>query len=140
MANLDPTKDKKEEYAKLVCFFLAEQLRVHKISLRRACEIGQKVLDNINLVESEEDFLRLVSELSKDFEELLGLEKRTFFYVEETKRSSMEQAVRDFVILNLVNDMPQAVGLLSEAVKESADTSRLCQLFPKFSQFLKEKK
>lgn len=127
----------KEEYAKAVCYFLAEQLRIHKISLRRAADIGQKVLNNLSLIETERDFLRLVKELSKDFEELAKLEQRVFFYVEETDRKQMEKAVRDYVIAMLAQDVKMAVEILKEAVKDKATASSLSDKFPEFKQFIK---
>lgn len=128
-------KDNKEEYTKAVCYFLAEQLRVHKISLRRAADIGQKVLNNLGLIETERDFLLLVKELSKDFEELAKLEQRIFFYVEETDRKQMEKAVRDFVIAKIAQDVKSSLLILVEAVKDKTTTQSLEEKFPEFKQF-----
>jgi len=130
-------KNKKEEYAKMVCYFLAEQLRIHKISLKRAAEIGQKVLDNLNLIDSERDFLKLVKELARDFEELVKLEDRTFLFAQESERHKMEKAVRDYVIATLSRDMPSALMILSAAIAESASMDSLCGQFPQFKQFIK---
>ncbi len=43
----------KEEYAQAVCYFLAELLRNHRVSLPRAAEISEKVVGNINLIDTE---------------------------------------------------------------------------------------
>ena len=67
------SQNAKEEYAKQVCLFLAELLRTHKIALPRAAEIAEKVTQNINLIDSEAQFLTLIKQLAQDFQELIHL-------------------------------------------------------------------
>ncbi|HYC79427.1 MAG TPA: hypothetical protein VEC17_00180, partial [Candidatus Binatia bacterium] len=61
----------RDHYGRMVCFFLAEGLRSRKISISRAAEIAEKVLNHVNLLDTETAFLNLVKELAKDFEELI---------------------------------------------------------------------
>ncbi|MBI4049460.1 MAG: hypothetical protein HY395_01425 [Candidatus Doudnabacteria bacterium] len=126
----------KEQYAKLVCLFLAEQLRTRKISLHRAADIAQKVLNNINLLNDEHDFLRLIKELSKDFEELFRLEDRVFFWVEANERKNMEASVKTFAIEVIPQDPKLALEVMLEAIKEEVKLEDLKQKFPMFSDYL----
>jgi hypothetical protein len=129
----------KEQYAKAVCMFLAEQLRTHKITLKRAAEIAKKVVENINLINSEGDFLNLIKELNKEFEELFKLEEKVFFNMQITDRKQMEAYVREFVIMTVSSDLNLAYSILSEAIKDEAKLTDLSQQFPPFSQFIQTK-
>lgn len=126
----------KEEHAKLICMFLAEQLRVNKISLRRAAEIAQKVLNNMNLIDSEQDLLVFIRDLSKDFEELIKLEDRVFFWKQANERKDLESSVRAYVIETIYKDPDLALKILNEAIKDEAKLEDLKQKFPSFAEFL----
>ena len=126
----------KEQYAKLVCLFLAEQLRTKKISLKRAADIAQKVMNNMNLLNTEHDFLRLIKELSKDFEELFTLGDRVFFWVQANERKSLEASVRTFAIEVIPKDPKLALDVMLEAIREEVKLEDLKQKFPLFSEYL----
>jgi len=130
---------KKEQYAKTVCLFLAEQLRVKKIGLQRAADIAQKVVYNINLMDTEADFLRLVKELSKDFDELFRLEDRVFFNMIADERKQMENLVRNFAIQILSQDPNMALDIMLEAIKEETKVETLAAKFPKFNDYIRTK-
>ncbi|HEV8601163.1 MAG TPA: hypothetical protein VGQ87_01030 [Patescibacteria group bacterium] len=128
---------KKEQYAKTVCLFLAEQLRVKKIGLKRAADIAQKVVFNINLMDTEADFLRFVKELSKDFDELFRLEDRVFFNMIADERKQMENMVRNFAIQILSEDPKMALDIMLEAIKEESKVETLAAKFPKFNDYIR---
>lgn len=130
--------DQKNEYAKSVCYFLAEELRVRNISLERAAEIAQKVVDNINLIDTEEDFLKLIKDLSRDFEELFRLERRIQIGIKISKRKELEAMVRQFVINILPQDTAMALQILKETIRDGIMEEDLRKDFPKFDLFLKE--
>lgn len=130
------SSNQKDEYAKSASYFLAELLRTRKISLKRAAEIGQKLIDHINLIDTEQDFLKLVKELSADFEELNTLEDRVQMSIVISERKSLEHKVLDFVAFILPQDAQSAQAILQEAVKEDALLEDLCGKFPQFSQFI----
>lgn len=126
----------KEEYAKAVCFFISELLRTHKISLTRAAEIGQKVLAHLNLIDTEQDFLKFIKELTSDFEELLQLHQIVLYRIAGNQRQQMENTIREFVISIMPNDMPQALEVLAAAIEEHAQLPDLCTRFPELKQFI----
>src|SRR5437763_250037 len=104
--------NKKEEFARAVSLFLAELIRSREITLERAAEIAQKVVENINLIDSEEHFLRFSKELSADFEELFHLHERIRFDIKVNERRHLEQKVRDFVVDMLVQNPKLAYEIL----------------------------
>ncbi len=126
----------KEDYARVVCMFLAEGLRSRNITLVRGAEIAQKVYDNLNLLDSEQDFLRLIKELSNDFEELLQLEQRVNMYVASDQRAKMEKLVKEFVAAAMVSDSKTALDLIHEATKPDSTIESLKKTFPKFQEYL----
>ncbi|MGE5392841.1 MAG: hypothetical protein ACM3NH_03810 [Candidatus Saccharibacteria bacterium] len=127
---------KKQEYARAVCVFLADGLRSKRIPLQHAAEIAEKVVENINLIDSEEDFLKFIKNLSKDFEEMVRLEDRVYLNMKIDKRKTLEAKVRGFVVMLLQSDLRQSVEILDEAVKGEADIDALGTKFPKFRQYL----
>lgn len=133
---MDQTVNQKEEYAKAVCYFLAELLRNHKVSLRRAAEISEKVVANINLIDTELHFLEFIRELSRDFEELVTLTTRIDLHLKTGEREKLDMQVREFVISSLDKDIHLAFGVLNEAVQPGACHEKLCQKFPLFKQFI----
>ncbi len=126
---------KKEEYAKAVCMFLGEMLRTRKINLKRSAEIAQKVVENINLIDDEEDFLKLIKELTIDFEEIHKLEKIVIGDVKRSQRLMMEETVREYVISIMAGDPKLALDILVEAIKEETKMEDLYKKFPKFGEF-----
>lgn len=134
---IDPPR--KEEYAKCVCLFLAEGLRNHKISLKRAADIGQKVIDHLNLVDSEQDFLRLVKDLESDFEELISLEKIVLLNSQKSDREKMEALVREYVIAEMAADPKLSLSLLTAATNDQATLTDLKNKFPQFAGYLEQK-
>lgn len=132
---MNPTVSQKEEYAKAVCYFLAELLRNHRVSLPRAAEISEKVVGNINLIDTEHQFLEFIHVLSKDFEELIQFTERIDMHMKSNEREQLEIQVREFVISYIGSDLATAFAVLNEAVRENCRHEDLCQKFPQFHQF-----
>ena len=137
--NQQKSDNNKEQYARAVSLFLAEELRVRKISLPRAAEIAQKVVENINLIDSEARFLGFIKEISSDFEELFQLQERIDMHMKYNARREFEEQVREFAILTLSNDAALASQVLQEAVNENSEINQLCAKFPQFASFIKIK-
>jgi len=130
---------KKDQYAKAVCLFLAEMLRTRKITLKRSSEISQKFLHNINLLDTEEQFLRLIKDMTPEFEELITLEQRVFLHMQIGERENLEAAVVEFVVHTLPVDLATATGVLQEAVNENCQLKDLMSKFPSFGEFMEQK-
>ncbi len=128
----------KENYAKSISLFLAELLRTRKVQLSRAAEIAQQVLANINLIETEEQFLKFIKLLSSEFEELTRFQDKISFDIQQHSREYLEDSVRQFVILYLSQDVRLACSVLEEAVQPGCTVEQLCGRYPQFKEF-KEK-
>lgn len=126
----------KEEYAKMVCLFLAEGLRTRRITLQNAAEIAGKFLQNINLLDNEYDFLRLIKELSKDFEELSLLERKADREFALNATRTLEGKVRDYVVQIIVNDTKTALALLQDAGESGVTPEDLYSKYPQFKEFM----
>jgi hypothetical protein len=125
----------KEQYAKMVCLFLAEGLRTRRIPLQNAAEIAGKFLQNINLLDTEQDFLSLVKELSKDFSELSVLEHQASRAIQISEKRRLEQQVREFAVQVIVTDPPRALSLLQDAARDDVSIETLCAKYPEFKSF-----
>lgn len=130
----------KNEYAKVVSLFLAELIRSRKVMLRGAADIAEKVVMNINLIDTEQQFLNLIKELSVDFEELHPLSERMHVHIKTIERKDMEQQVKSFVSNIMPTNMDLALDVLKEAAKDQVKLSELCQKFPEFKQFIETHK
>lgn len=136
--NKDDALKKKHEYARAVCVFLADGLRSRRIPLQHAAEIAEKVVENINLIDSEEDFLKFVKNLASDFEELAKLEERIYMRIRIDERKELEAKVRDYVVRMIESDLEQSVRLLEEAVKNGSTLHDLVNKFPRFKKYLED--
>lgn len=132
-----PNKNK-NQFAYMVCLFLAEGMRTRKLSLKRAGEIAEKVLANINLIDTEEDFLKLVKELSKDFDELVLLENKVLKQRILDQKRNMESHVRNFSIQILPSNPKLALLILEKAAENDMTVETLAQTFPEFDQYLRQ--
>jgi hypothetical protein len=136
---MDQTTNRKEEYAKAVCYFLAELLRNHRVALPRAAEISEKVVANINLIDTELQFLEFIRELSRDFDELVSFSARIDMHMKVGEREKLDTQVREFVIFSLDKDLELAYGVLNEAVQPGACHEVICGKFPIFKQFIESR-
>ncbi|OGE79758.1 MAG: hypothetical protein A2660_02080 [Candidatus Doudnabacteria bacterium RIFCSPHIGHO2_01_FULL_45_18] len=134
-----PQQDSKNDFAKAVSLFLAEMLRTRSITLRRAADIAEQVINNINLIEGEADFLRLIKDLSRDFEELHQLSGRIQMNGRSRQRQDLEQQVREFVITTMSADLKLASDVLQAAVGQDLVLDNLCLQFPQFKQFVENR-
>lgn len=122
----------KNEYARSVAFFLSELIRTRKTSLRRAADIASRVVIHLNLIDTEQDFLRLIKELTADFEELNKLQERIYISIKVDERKDLEKKVREFAVTTILSDVSLASQILQAA---SLEDVRINDLFEKFPQF-----
>ncbi len=123
----------KEQYAKMVCLFLAEGLRTRRIAIKRAHEIAEKVLVHINLLDAESDFLALIRELAHDFEELETLEGKLLKQQALSKRRELELKVTEYATTILSSDPQQAFAILEDAASDQATLDSLRGKYPDFN-------
>jgi hypothetical protein len=126
----------KNEYARMISLFLAELLRTRKTSLNRAADISQKVVENINLIDTEVDFLRFVQMLTSEFDEMVPMKEVVQLHIRKNHRVDLEQKVKSFVIHIMQEDPNHALEVLQEASKDDAKLPDLCLKYPKLKQFI----
>ena len=132
-------QEKRELFAKQVCLFAAEHLRDSRLTLSQVRVIISSVAQNINLVDTEEDALSLIKELSKDYHSLLKLEKIVFMNLELSNRERLKTLVIEYVSKLLVKDPKKAAEITEEAVKDNINLDQLTNKFPEFKRFIGEK-
>lgn len=125
----------KDEYAKMVCLFLAEGLRTRRVSLKNAADIAGKVLVHLNLLDTEADFLKLVKELAKDFDELLLLERKLVNQQVRSEKKKLEAQVKEFAIKKLTTDPSAALAILEDAAEGDVTAESLAVKYPEFKTY-----
>jgi len=133
-----PSQNSKDEYARTVALFLAELLRTRQVNLVRATEIAQKVVQNINLLDTEQHFLELIVELHKDFDELHPLLGRMNLKVQISEKEKFEQRVKEFAIYIMATDLTTAHAIMHEALSENHTIDSLSAKYPLFKEFIQK--
>jgi len=126
----------KDNSAHLLCLFLAEEMRMHTISLGEAKEIARAVVAHKNLIDNEEHMLHLIMELSKDYPQLKKFEKNLAVYIEKQSRSEGEKKVTEFVASIMDSDPAAAMKILEDAIDVANNLDILKSKYPKFAEFL----
>jgi hypothetical protein len=129
-------ENNKNEYARHVALFLAELLRTRRISLDRAAEISQRVVENLNLIDTENHFLEFVKHLAKDFQELFPLEDRINLRIRTKSRSELEKQVEAYATHIMSKDLDQSLAILQEAAKEDLKLIEFYAKFPDFKLYI----
>ncbi|MBI4050036.1 MAG: hypothetical protein HY398_01145 [Candidatus Doudnabacteria bacterium] len=128
-----------EEMAKAVCLFLAEMLRTRRATLKRCAEIAASVVDKLDMIRTEVEFLSAVRQMESDFQELTHLESDLTFRYQVAERQKMEELVREFAIANLPGDPERAVVIMEESLKAGSTLEGLQKKFPDFNEFVAKK-
>ena len=130
-------KNPKDAALNQLCLFLAEEMRIHTISLGEAKGIARQVLTNGNLIDNEEHLLRLMIELSKDYPQLKKFEKKLTIYIERTSRNEAEKKVTEFVQQFMDKNQDLALSILDDAINSGNSLEALSQKYPEFAEFIK---
>jgi len=123
-----------DKYARTLVMFLAEGLRTRTFTANRAAEIAEKVLANINLVDTEEHFLLLVKELSHDFEELGPFGDSLEKDLATSSTRGLEESIRQYAVQALHSDPKEAMEILKAAAEPGLSKASIYEAFPKFKQ------
>jgi hypothetical protein len=126
----------KVKYTRMVCLFLAESLRTRRIPLKRSVEIVEKILQHINLMDTESDYLALIKELSYDFQELTQLESIMVKNFNSDQRRQLETFAREFAIKILPTDSKTALAIMQDAVQDGITMAQLRSKYPEFGNYV----
>jgi len=128
----------KEKLARAVCLFLAEMLRTRKLNLDRSAEIAARVVERLDKIETELNFLEAVRQLEFEFQELNILEQDLINLYGMSERKKMENYVRQYAIHRLPNNPEAAVEIMEEALKPDTTLDDLAAKFSEFAKFLEK--
>ena len=124
--------------SKAVCLFLAEMLRTRKVKLDRCADIAAEIVNRLESIGSEKQFLDAVKELEFEFQELKTLKNDLLQVTSMSSRQQMEQIVREYAIQILPHDPKQSILLLEEALKSESTLISLSKRFPAFAKFAED--
>ena len=128
--------DPKENAAMMLSLFLAEEMRMHKVSLGEAKEIARGFVTHKNLIDNEEHMLRLTIELSKDFPALKRFEKKLVDYIEVQDQTEGEKKITEFVAGIMDTDPNLAMQILEDAISDNNNLDLIKQKYPQFADYL----
>ncbi|OGE91132.1 MAG: hypothetical protein A3G07_00665 [Candidatus Doudnabacteria bacterium RIFCSPLOWO2_12_FULL_47_12] len=128
----------KENMSKAVCLFLAEMLRTRKVKLDRCADIAAEIVNRLESIGSEKQFLDAVKELEFEFQELKTLKNDLLQVTSMSSRQQMEQIVREYAIQILPHDPKQSILLLEEALKSESTLISLSKRFSDFAKFAED--
>lgn len=137
---MEQINSRSENAAKLLCLFMAEEMRMRMMSLGEAKEIAAAYVKHKKLIDNEEHMLRLTIELSKDFASLKRFEKKLAYYIEKQSRTDGEKQITEFVATIMDSDPQTAMGILSDAIDENNNIEKLKIKYPNFAQFIESQK
>ncbi len=120
----------------LVALFLAEVIRSRRTSLRRAAEIARYVVANIQRIRTEEEALSLLTEVEKDFEEVVTLKQVLHFGYHKSSVKIYEEDIKEYAARIFVKDMVLSSSFLQDAAKNGMTIQELCLRYPDFSNYL----
>ena len=121
---------------KLVAMFLAEVIRSRRTSLSRAAEISDRVIQLLPQMKTESQALSLLTDVEKDFEEMVVLKQALHFGYRDTDIQVYEQDIKEYAARIFTQDMALSVAFLQEASKPDMDIQKLCFKYPDFCQYL----
>lgn len=104
--------------------------------MARAAEISDRVIQLLPEMKSEADALSLLTEVEKDFEEMVVLKQALHFGYEETDVQLYEHDVKEYAAMVFAKDMALSVAFLHDAARPGMDIRSLCVKYPDFCQYL----
>lgn len=116
--------------------FLAEVIRSRRTSLSRAAEISDRVIQLLPQMKTESQALSLLTDVEKDFEEMVVLKQALHFGYRDTDIHVYEQDIKEYAARIFTQDMALSVAFLQDASKPDMDIQKLCFKYPDFCQYL----
>lgn len=125
-----------QNFNNLVALFLAEAIRSRRTSLARAAEISHRVVSSMNKLRSEDQALELLSNIEKDFEEVLTLKQALHFGYHASSVKVYETEIRDYASNIFTQDMNLSNAFLQDAAMPEMTIQQLCLKYPNFCEYL----
>ena len=126
----------KEQCARAACLFFAEELRSNRLKIGRAAEMAKLITQNMNLVDTDLDFLVLLENLGASDDAFLLLHKRIKHLIQKDTKTRNETLVHKFVLETLPFNSELARKILHDSVDEGLNLESLCVKYPQLRQFV----
>ncbi|MCL5774591.1 MAG: hypothetical protein M1333_00085 [Patescibacteria group bacterium] len=123
-------------FKQLVAMFLAEVVRSRRTSLARAAEISDRVIQLLPDMKTEAEALSLLTEVEKEFEEMVVLKQALHFGYKENDVQVYEHDIKDYAAEIFSKDMSLSVAFLHDAARPGMDIQKLCLKYPDFCDYL----
>jgi hypothetical protein len=131
-----PDQSTTQTFNNLVALFLAEAIRSRRMSLARAAEISHRVVSHMDMLNSEDQALELLTNIEKDFEEVASLKQALHFGYRPSDVKIYETEIRDYASKIFAWDITLSNAFLQDAAKPGASIQELCLKYPEFCQYL----
>jgi hypothetical protein len=95
-----------------------------------------KIVQNINLIDNEKDFLGFLEEMGKTSESFLRLYKRVKHFSERGAKAQNEVLVHQFAVETMTYNGELAKKILKDSIDEGLNFEALCVKYPQFRQFV----
>lgn len=122
----------------LVALFLAEIIRSRRTNLRRAAEIARHVVANIQNIRTEKQALLFLTEVERDFEEVVILKQALHFGYKKSSVKVYEQGIKEYAAGVFSKDMVLSSTFLQDAAKNEMTIQELCLKYPEFCDYLQK--
>lgn len=116
--------------------FLSEAIRSRRTSLSRAAEICHRVVSRLRVLRSETQVLDLLTQIEKDFEEVVTLKQALHFGYQSTDVKVYETEIKEYASKILVSDINLSYTFLQDAARHDISIQQLCLKYPDFCDYL----
>jgi hypothetical protein len=135
MEAIKDMSDQQIRFSNLVALFLSEVIRSRRTTVMRAAEISRRVVDRLQNLTTEEQALKLVTDLEREFEEVSSLKMALHFNYQASDVKVYEKEIKEFAAQFFALDMAFSVSFLNDA-SEAKSVQELCLRYPNFCSFL----
>ncbi len=118
--------------------FISEILRSRRTSIRRAAEISDWVFRHLDEITSEERALKTLSDIEKDFEEVMVLTQALHFGRDVKDVEVYEKEIKNYAAELFAKDMAKSAAFLREAARPETDMRQLCIKYPDFCFYVRK--
>lgn len=125
-----------QQFSRLVALFLGEVLRSRHTTLPRAAEISRRVVSQIEGLSSEPEVLSLVTELEREFGEVLVLKQALHFGYQDSDVKVYEREIKEYAAELFKRDAVTSSLFLELAAGHGTTIQELCVKYPDFCQYL----
>ncbi len=104
--------------------------------MSRAAEISSRVVSRLDSLNSENQALKMLTEIEKDFGEVYALKQALHFGYQPSEIKVYEAEIKEFASKALAKDIQLSNAFLQDATTQGTTIQKLCVKYPQFCNFL----